>query len=48
MISDGRQFITFSAWITGVPGMALAVILIALNVLGDGLRQKYDPNVSNS
>lgn len=48
MISDGRQFITFSAWITGVPGMALAVILIALNVLGDGLRQIYDPNVSNS
>jgi len=27
-----------------VPGLALAILLVALNLLGDGLRDAFDPN----
>ncbi|MBT9540170.1 ABC transporter permease [Thiobacillus sp.] len=44
MIAEGRAFITMAPWISGVPGVALAILLVALNLLGDGLRDAYDPN----
>mgnify|MGYP001351315782 CR=1 FL=1 len=43
MIAEGRAFITMAPWISGVPGVALAVLLVALNLLGDGLRDAFDP-----
>lgn len=44
MIAEGRGFITMAPWISGVPGVALAILLVALNLLGDGLRDAFDPN----
>lgn len=44
MIAEGRGFITLAPWISGVPGIALAILLVALNLLGDGLRDAFDPN----
>lgn len=44
MIAEGRAFITLAPWISGVPGVALAILLVALNLLGDGLRDAFDPN----
>lgn len=44
MIAEGRAFITMAPWISGVPGVALAILLVSLNLLGDGLRDAYDPN----
>lgn len=44
MIAEGRAFITIAPWISGVPGVALAILLVSLNLLGDGLRDAYDPN----
>ncbi|OYY74146.1 MAG: peptide ABC transporter permease [Gammaproteobacteria bacterium 28-57-27] len=44
MIAEGRGFITIAPWISGVPGVALAILLVALNLLGDGLRDAFDPN----
>ncbi len=43
MIAEGRAFITMAPWISGVPGVALAILLVALNLLGDGLRDAFDP-----
>ena len=43
MIAEGRAFITMAPWISGVPGVALAILLVSLNLLGDGLRDAYDP-----
>ena len=43
MISEGRGFITMAPWISGVPGMALAVLLVGLNLLAEGLRDALDP-----
>jgi peptide/nickel transport system permease protein len=43
MIAEGRGFITMAPWISGFPGVALAILLIGLTLLGDGLRAAYDP-----
>lgn len=43
MIAEGRGFITMAPWISGFPGVALAMLLIGLTLLGDGLRDAFDP-----
>jgi len=45
MIAEGRSFVSFAPWIAGVPGAALAVLLIALSVVGDGVREQFDPKL---
>lgn len=45
MIAEGRSFVTFAPWIAGVPGTALAILLIALSVVGDGVREQFDPKL---
>ncbi|HKU94428.1 MAG TPA: ABC transporter permease [Vineibacter sp.] len=45
MISEGRAFISFVPWISGVPGAALALLLIALSIVGDGIREQFDPKM---
>jgi ABC-type dipeptide/oligopeptide/nickel transport system permease subunit len=45
MISEGRAFISIVPWISGVPGAALALLLIALSILGDGIRERFDPKM---
>ncbi|PZU24498.1 MAG: ABC transporter permease [Shinella sp.] len=47
MIAEGRGFVSFAAWMSGVPGMALAILLIALSVVGDGVREEFDPKLRN-
>lgn len=43
MIAEGRAFITMAPWIAGIPGLVLAVLLVALNLCADGLRDALDP-----
>ena len=43
MISEGRGFIENAWWLTVVPGVVLALIVLALNSLGDWLRDRLDP-----
>jgi len=45
MISEGRAFISIVPWISGVPGTALALLLIALSIVGDGIREQFDPKL---
>ena len=45
MISEGRAFISIVPWISGVPGAALALLLIALSIVGDGIREQFDPKM---
>lgn len=44
IIAEGRGFITMAPWISGFPGIALAVLLIGLTLLGDGLRNALNPS----
>ena len=43
MIADGRDLLTTAPWIALVPGFAIASVVMALNALGDALRDALDP-----
>jgi peptide/nickel transport system permease protein len=48
MIAEGRQYIRDAEWITLIPGIALALTVLSLNLLGDGLRDVLDPRLKIS
>jgi len=43
MLSDARAYMQLGWWLTAAPGVALALVVLALNLLGDGLRDLIDP-----
>jgi len=43
MISTGRQYILDQWWVAAVPGLAIFVVSLGFNLLGDGLRDVLDP-----
>jgi ABC-type dipeptide/oligopeptide/nickel transport system permease subunit len=45
LISTGRNFLFVDAWAAFVPGIAIALIVLGLNTLGDGLRDIFDPRM---
>lgn len=45
MISHGRSFLHAAPWITVFPGIALALTIMTLNLLGDSLRDYLDPKM---
>ena len=45
MISNGRIFIRSGWWMVVFPGMALLILTLAVNLLGDALRDALDPKV---
>jgi peptide/nickel transport system permease protein len=46
MMAEGRTFFQLAPWIIFFPGVALALIVLAVNVLGDGLRDTLDPRIA--
>ena len=45
MISNGRAFVDTAPWISLAPGMALSITVIAVSLVGDGLREVLDPKL---
>ena len=45
MISNGRNYFLDAWWFPVFPGLAIAVVTLAFNFLGDGLRDVVDPLV---
>ncbi len=43
MIFDAQGFVTLAWWMAVFPGLAIFLIVLALNLLGDGLRDVLDP-----
>ena len=43
MIASGRRFILDQWWVAGMPGLAILVVSLGFNLLGDGLRDALDP-----
>ena len=43
MVADGRRFLIDHWWVPAVPGMAIFVVSLGFNLLGDGLRDVLDP-----
>ncbi|WP_373048363.1 ABC transporter permease [Vulgatibacter sp.] len=45
MLRDGKDWLEQAWWVAMVPGLAISAAVLALNVLGDGLRDALDPHV---
>lgn len=45
MIAESRPFISEAPWIGLAPGICLCILLIAVNLLGEGLRELLDPRL---
>jgi len=43
MAASGRQYLLEAWWLTTVPGLAILIVSLAFNLLGDGLRDIMDP-----
>ncbi len=44
MLSDGRAYLRNAWWIAFFPGMTITLLVLALNTVGDALRDAFDPN----
>lgn len=45
IMAQGRQYMTEAPWIITIPGVALMITVLGLNLLGDGLRDILDPRL---
>lgn len=45
MLADGREFMRDAWWLTTFPGMAISIVVLSVNLLGDGLRDALDPRL---
>jgi len=43
MLASGREYISRAPWVMIFPGLAIAVSVLAFNLLGDGIREALDP-----
>ena len=43
MANEGRNFLAEAWWISSFPGLAIAITVISINLVGDGLRDALDP-----
>jgi len=48
MISEGRNYISTQPWLSLFPGLAILLAVGSFNLLGDGLRDAFDPRLSRS
>ena len=45
MISEGRNYITSQWWLSTFPGVAISLVVLGFNLLGDGVRDVLDPRL---
>ncbi|MCK9515250.1 MAG: ABC transporter permease subunit [Ottowia sp.] len=48
MLADARDYITSAWWAVTFPGLAILVTVLAVNIMGDGLRDAFDPAMRRS
>ena len=47
MLSEGRNYLSESPWMTLFPAMAVILTVVGINLLGDWLRDTFDPSLRN-
>ena len=47
MIAEGKNYMLFDPWLVGIPGTALFVLILSINLLGDGIRDVTAPENRN-
>jgi peptide/nickel transport system permease protein len=45
MIAEGRSYITDAWWLSTFPGLAISLVVLGFNLLGDGIRDVLDPRL---
>ncbi len=48
MLADGRNYVVAAPWLTVFPGLAIFVVVLGINLLGDGLRDVLDPRMKKA
>ena len=43
MVADGRQFLLDAWWVSTLPGIAILLLVLAINLASQGLRDAFDP-----
>jgi peptide/nickel transport system permease protein len=46
MLSDAQTYLSQAPWMAIAPGLAVAVAVLGFNLLGDGLRDRFDPRTA--
>lgn len=47
MLSDGRAYMATAWWLATIPGLAIVLTVLAINLIGDWLRDVLDPQLRN-
>ncbi len=47
MLSNGRAYLLTAPWLTLFPGLAIMLVVLGFNLIGDGLRDALDPRLSH-
>ena len=45
MVADGRDLLRVAPWVSVAPGLAIGVAVLGFNLVGDALRERYDPKL---
>ena len=48
MLAEAREFILRAWWVVTLPGLAILITVLAINLMGDGLRDAFDPKLNRS
>jgi ABC-type dipeptide/oligopeptide/nickel transport system permease subunit len=48
MLAEGRSYISDAWWLVTLPGVAIMLTILAINLFGDGMRDALDPRIRNS
>ena len=48
MVNEGRQYMLTSWWLSTFPGLAIVILILALNLFGQGLREAFEPGLSDN
>jgi peptide/nickel transport system permease protein len=48
MLADSRNYVTSEPWLSVFPGLAIFVVVLGINLLGDGLRDALDPRMKKA
>lgn len=48
ILTDGKEYIQFAWWLSLFPGLAILITVLGYNLLGEGLRDIFDPRTSKN
>ena len=48
LLADAREFILSAWWVVTFPGLAILITVLSFNLMGDGMRDAFDPKLKRS